>query len=126
MTQHGNFSVHIKDSTIHVSSRGSFNVEGTLKCCEAIDNAIAQLSPSPFLICVDLTKFEGATPEAWDVTERFNESLINRPLTAKAIVANSRFVTSYVESVNKSAIRHKIKVFDDPEAANSWLINHLT
>ena len=124
LTQHGQFQVKIEGKTIHVASRGSFNAEGTLKCCEAIDHAIAQLAPSHFLICVDLTEFEGATPDAWDITEQFNQALLSRPLTAKAIIVKSRFVESYVETVNQSEIRHKTQVFSNSQQALTWLNSH--
>ena len=77
--------------------------------------------PQPFSILLDLTAFEGATPEAWKHIERFNAKLTKKPLVAKAIVSKSLHITYFAKQANAALQHSRLGIFSYVSQARSWL-----
>ncbi len=113
ITQHGN--------TIEVVLSGAFNEFGAIDWTEAVKNIITTYQGKPFAILMDLTQAQGATPEAFDIGERYNEWLNTQNLVAKAVVYGSKVLKDIELSIAKAKKKQHIKNFDDIEQARIWL-----
>ncbi len=118
---HGVYRLVKKGYIIEVALSGAFNEFGAIDWTEAVKEAIASYHGKPFAILMDLTQAQGATPEAFEVGERYNEWLNTQNLVAKAVVYGSHVLKDIELNIVKAKKKQHLKNFDDIEQARAWL-----
>lgn len=111
---------------IQVSAAGAFNDEGTRQYCDAIEVEVRKLDGAPYVIAVNLTQFEGATPGSWDLLEQHNQFLATTAIVAKAVIAEQAMIRSYAKTANETVLKGKTRLFARQEDALTWLSEMLS
>jgi len=123
---HGNYNVNVKDNIIHIRFSGSFNENCTNDLFQEIKSVIKYFKEKGILILSDLSTFQGATPDAYYISEKYNQWLNTKNLIAKAIVFHSTVVQDINLSRVQSLKEQNIKYFDNESNALAWLNSYKT
>ncbi|WP_130255400.1 hypothetical protein [Pseudoalteromonas phenolica] len=75
---HGEWRVHIEDSTIYISLKGAFNREGVLDFQHDIVQKVTSLSQPCDSVVLDLSLFEMGTPDSFEATKQYFEGVKQR------------------------------------------------
>ena len=124
--QHGEVQFSRLHGCIIVSTLiGSFNGAGARVYVQGIKRIINSLHGEPFAILVDNSDMHGATPEAYEELERYNQWSMQKNLVAKAFIIPSKATIEIVKSHSPSITRQNIKSFKDKASAIEWLEEQL-
>jgi hypothetical protein len=119
--EHGNNTVVVQGNIIHVTLKGSFNELGAKDVSEKTTEAINTINQETFLILVNLLNLEGGTPEAFSISNEFNEWLNKQNMVAKAIVISSQTIKDIDQQRVPSKATQNIKYFATESDALVWL-----
>lgn len=89
------FSV-IDDNIIVAKLSGAYSSQAGLELYKSFRELVETQSGS-FAIIMELTDFQGSTPEGYQEAERFNQWLLNKPVLAKLNVRASGITQKIVE-----------------------------
>jgi hypothetical protein len=118
---HGEIKISIVDNIITAVFIGSFNYESVLDYSNRIKSTVASLKEKPFVMIIDNTQLEGATPEGFEELEIFNSWLNQTQLKAKAFIMNSEVNKAIIESRTPSLSSQNTCFFSSYQEANEWL-----
>ncbi len=119
---HGESSVELKDDTIFITLKGSFNEYGMLVWFKALKAIVKQLNGKPFTILINHLEADGATPEAFHVANEYNSWLCEQNLIAKAIVTSTILAAIDLAQVDEKNREHQnYKYFQNISSALEWL-----
>jgi hypothetical protein len=119
--EHGDNTIILKENIIHITLKGSFNEYGAEKVSQKTSAIIKSLNQSKFLIFVDLLNLDGATPDAFNISNKFNGWLNGQNMVAKAIVITSQVIKSIDQQWVPSKAVQNIEYFDNEDDALVWL-----
>ncbi|REL34486.1 hypothetical protein [Thalassotalea euphylliae] len=125
---HGKFQLAIEDDILSIVLRGEANEQSAAKYIDCVATQVNKLSHKPFGILIDTSGFRGATPGAFEVSNRYNKQLLNMPSFAgKAVVCSPS--TSAIYNISVAQQQHAQqqveqglqKQFNDTASASQWL-----
>ncbi|WP_156896283.1 STAS/SEC14 domain-containing protein [Aestuariibacter salexigens] len=122
---HGSFDVTTENNMLIAKSFGSFNLEGAIDYCNAIKRAVEHINHSAFGVLIDLTEFEGCTPDGWQEVNKLTDFLLTTNMKSKAIVASSAFTVAAASSVYQKGLQINTRAFEDLNEATDWLNKEL-
>jgi hypothetical protein len=121
---HGNSSIELIDSTVFITLKGAFNEFGVQIWFEKLKLIVKQLNGKPFSILINYLEADGATPEAFQVANKYNSWLCEQNLTAKAIVASTLLAAIDLSQISEqNRVNQKYKYFTTVPSAIEWLEN---
>ena len=115
----------VKENIIHVTLKGAFNEYGAKDVSKKAKEVILALNDKKFLVLVNLLSLEGATPEAFNISNEFNEWLNCQNMVAKAIVVTSQTIKAIDQQWVPSKVVQNIEYFENEDAAFAWLEKQL-
>lgn len=119
---HGDSSIELIDSTIFITLKGAFNEYGVQVWFEKLKTIVNQLHGKPFTILINYLEADGATPEAFQVANKYNSWLCEQNLTAKAIVTSPILAAIDLAQINeKNRKQQNYKYFITVPSALEWL-----
>jgi len=118
---HGEIEISLVDNVITVVFIGSFNYESVLDYSNRIKSIVTSLKEKPFVMIIDNTKLEGATPEGFEELDVFNSWLNQTQLKAKAFIMNSEVNKAIIESRTPSLSSQNTCFFSNYQEANEWI-----
>lgn len=125
LTCHGRFFIEVNGNHIYTELHESFNDVGVQHWIDDMKQAIKQMAGKPFTILVNETAATGATPEALELANEYNEWLNQQALIAKAVVYSEE-VFKQIDISNLPARKQQnIQFFDDTQMADNWLTEEL-
>jgi len=122
---HGQNIITAKGNLIHVTLRGAFNEYGARDVARQAKSIVERLSPDRFTILINMLNLEGATPEAFTVSNEFNEWLNKQNMIAKAIVIKSESIKAIDQQWVPAKKGQNIEYFENEEDAYRWLEKQL-
>ncbi|WP_375749006.1 hypothetical protein [Vibrio sp. HN007] len=120
MKEHGSFSYEIRGKVIFFFLTGAFNEYGMASCLAAQKDAIETFADEPCFLLVDCTTQIGATPETYELVDKFYADLNYENLSAIALV-HTQPTLKHLENRDIPMMKnHNSKVFSDIPSALSW------
>lgn len=119
--EHGENTIIVKENIIHITLKGGFNEYGAKDVSRKTKEIICAFNQKRFLMLVNLLNLEGATPEAFNTSNEFNEWLNSQNMVAKAIVITSQTIKAIDQQWVPSKTVQNIEYFDNEEDALKWL-----
>lgn len=123
--KHGESTIILKGNIIHITLEGAFNEYGAKEVSATTREIINTLNQKEFLILANLLNLNGATPEAFSISNEFNAWLNNQNMVAKAIVIQSDTVKEIDKHWVPSKAIQNIEYFDNEDDALIWLKKQL-
>ncbi|MFD2167801.1 hypothetical protein ACFSJY_16225 [Thalassotalea euphylliae] len=123
MIEHGNYTVEIVDDTMFVNFDGMFNYLASKNLCELAEKKITDLNGNGFYLLINLTNYEGSTPDAHEEGNRHAIWLEKQNCLGKAIVIQGEGMLDIIRSQQEFLSQSKIltQVFKSEDEAKSWL-----
>ena len=118
---HGEYHLFWQGNQLHIRLAGSFNKQGAQRYVEDVKQAILGMNKKPFVILIDADDFDGATPDAYQVSEALSEWLANTAMQAKAIVSKSELKVDTAKVFEPGLNKVNVRNFSDEESAQKWL-----
>jgi hypothetical protein len=115
-----NYEIEISEQTIVARLIGSFGESLANSFTSELKHKITEISPSPFYLIINIIDFTGATPEAYQIQENFNQWLRNTSLVAKANVIDSQLISNIVGNQMPSRETELFRIFDSESQAFDW------
>lgn len=123
LTPHGKYEISVRDYQITTTLFGSYNTQGIEAWISEMKKSILSFSGEPFVILVNELEATGATPEALERGNEYNEWLNHQSLVAKAVV----YSEDIYEEIDKKSLparsQQNIKFFKKVKDAQLWLNN---
>ncbi|MCJ8320787.1 MAG: hypothetical protein MJK12_14205 [Colwellia sp.] len=118
---HGEYSIELEEGIICLTLDGEFNVESVSNYVKELQILIKSLHDDSFLMLVNNLKLIGATPDAYQESNKHNNWLATQNLLGKATVFPSNFLISIDNKMvpAKRAINHQN--FHSIDEARHWL-----
>ena len=116
----GIYEIIVEGKIITCRLNGSFSEGQAIEFDSKMKEIVGKISPAPFFVIFNLSEFTGATPEAFQVQERFNQWLATTTLVAKANIDGSEIISSIVDHHMPS---RKVKLygcFNSELDAKAW------
>ena len=123
--EHGENTVIVKENIIHVTLKGAFNEYGAKDVSNKTKEIIRAFNQKRFTILINLLSLDGATPDAFNTSNEFNEWLNNQNMVAKAIVITSQTIKAVDQQWVPSKAVQNIEYFDNEDDALRWLEKQL-
>jgi len=123
--EHGKYTIIVEENIINVTLEEAFNEQGAQALAKELTEIINTFNQQKILILGNLLKLLGATPEAFAVSNKFNEWLNTQNLVAKALVINSATIKAIDQQRVPSKEVQNIAYFDNEADALSWLKKYL-
>lgn len=108
--------------------RGEANEQSAAMYIDCVATHVKNLNHKPFGLLIDTIGFRGATPEAFQVSNRFNKQLLDMPsLAGKAIVSPEGGSAIYNISLAQQQYARQLaeqglqQRFNDIGSAETWL-----
>lgn len=120
--KHGDYTISVEGQLIYTSLNGSFNEYGVSCWITAIKSTIAQFNGQAFTMLVNELNAQGATPEALNVANEYNEWLSTQNMKAKAVVYSSDTLKDIDEKRLPSRKKQNVRFFSSIADARQWLI----
>lgn len=114
------YEIEVSEQTVIARLIGSFSDSLATNFTTDLTKTISELSPSPFYLIINIKEFSGATPEAYQIQEKFNQWLRNTSLVAKANVIDSQLISNIVGNQMPSRETELFKIFDCENDATTW------
>lgn len=119
--EHGKYAIIVDENIINITLEEAFNEQGAKALAKELTEIINNFNQQKILILGNLLKLPGATPEAFAVSNKFNEWLNTQNLVAKALVINSPAIKAIDQQrVPSKEVQH-IAYFDNEADALNWL-----
>lgn len=119
---HGDFSISTLEDTIFVRLLGAFNEQGFEQLIWKVKEVILGLKGKKFKLLIDLQQFEGATPEAYHLSNNFYEWLENQRMEAEAIITSNESIKNLLKLWTPHMEKHNVNFFDSKKKALGWLL----
>ena len=123
--EHGGNTVIVKGNIINVTLIGAFNEYDAKNVSKKIKKIVEGFNLNKFLMLMNLSNWDGATPEAFTTSNEFNEWLNSQNMVAKAIVITSQTVKAIDQQWVPSKLVQNIEYFDNEGEALRWLEKQL-
>lgn len=121
--EHGGFSLKVnrERSRITLELNGAFNEVAVHHCSIEVKSAIRSLEGAAFTLINNGESFDGATPEAYEATEKFNEWLNTQNLIAKANITKSKVIAGLSKKLVNALKDQNVRFFDNIDEAEKWI-----
>lgn len=119
--EHGESTIVAKENIIHITLKGAFNEYGAIDVSKKTMEIIRNFNQKRFMLLVNLLNLDGATPEAFNISNEFNEWLNSQNMVAKAIVITSQVIKAIDQQWVPSKVVQNIEYFDSENDALIWL-----
>jgi hypothetical protein len=123
--EHGESRIILKENIIHVTLKGAFNEYGAKDVSKKTKEIIDSFNQQKFMILANLLNLNGATPEAFSISNEFNTWLNSQNMVAKAIVITSSTIKDIDRQRVPSKALQNIEYFDNEADALIWLKKQL-
>lgn len=100
---------------------GIFNQRSAEEYHEALFSLVMKLNQQPFALLADISRVEGATPEAFDIVKRIINRLPEMGLVAKAYVYKGPVIKGMMFQRIPELKRMEYSFFTDLDIAFDWL-----
>jgi len=121
--EHGENTIIAKENIIHITLKGAFNEYGAIDVSKKTMEIIRNFNQKRFMLLVNLLNLDGATPEAFNISNEFNEWLNSQNMVAKAIVITSQVIKAIDQQWVPSKVVQNVEYFDSEDDALRWLKN---
>lgn len=118
---HGECIVECEGGLIKATLKGMFNVAGGKRYTEGVQRYVEAMNGKPFVILVNNQALEGATPEAYQELERYNQWLNKQNMVAKAMVIDSKLQAGMIDAYSPARQEQNTRSFSDEISALEWL-----
>ncbi len=122
---HGIVEVFIEESIITIKYVGELNGEGIELGLIELRKSIEQFTGQPFCILADDLELSGATPEAFEILNEFDNWVNTQCLVAKATVIKSKVLLKIINSNIPARKNQNLRGFENIDEALQWLHNEL-
>jgi len=120
---HGKYSIQVEDNLIILTLNGEFNELSVQAYASDVKIIIESFKNMSFIMLVDNLALIGATPEAYEESNKHNHWLSKTNMLGKATVYPSSFLSD-VDSARVTSKRlSNCRNFDSINAAKKWLNN---
>lgn len=119
--EHGESTIIAKDNIIHITLKGAFNEYGAIGVSKTTMEIIRNFNQKRFMLLVNLLSLDGATPEAFNISNEFNEWLNSQNMVAKAIVITSQAIKAIDQQWVPSKVVQNVEYFYSEDDALRWL-----
>lgn len=114
------YEIEVSEQTIIARLIGNCSGKLAANFTNELKQTIRNISPKPFYLIINIIEFEGATPEAYQIQENFNQWLRSTNLVAKANVISSQLVSNIVGNQMPSRENQLFKICESEEEAKAW------
>lgn len=121
MLQHGSFDIACKDKTIIVKCMGAWNIETVQEFIPIYKKYVLAFDGQPWACLLDLTQWELATPEAWELIDELNVWGNANNQRYEAVICSISFQQIFVEQSHLVMPNVEKKFCDDLAQAQQWL-----
>jgi hypothetical protein len=126
MHEHGTFSVVLEGNLLSITLLGTFNDIATLSACQQIEAKVESLNGQAFGILLNCIGYEGSTPDAHKISNKYLLWLNKSNYIALATIYSQNIYADIVK--NEQAALSELKSrreFTDVQEAKLWLISQL-
>jgi len=120
MMQHGEYSIENQGDIIRFTIKGLFNEFSIRSYSRELQDEISRQKGQFGLLEIALD-YEGATPEAFEESNKFNEWLNSTLCVGKAIVIGNPFFYRVSENNQSSLKNQNVRIFKEESEARTWL-----
>lgn len=119
----GKFKVNFDGVMISATFEGMFNLATSKDICSQVERYIEGLNGKRFYLLIDLSKYQGSTPEAHEEGNRHAMWLESQNCGGKAVVSNQQVMLNIIRNEQKFLNQSKIlnKTFIAQSEAKDWL-----
>ena len=119
----GQYQVELAGKVITVTFEGMFDEKTSIKVCRHVEDLIASFNGEPFYMLINLSNYQGSTPDAHKVGNDHAVWLEGQNCLGKAIVTNEQFMLNIVRNQQTQLSQSQLvtKVFPSEEEAKVWL-----
>lgn len=119
----GQFKVRFDDNVISASFEGMFNLSTSKDICSQVERYIESLNGEVFYLIIDLSRYQGSTPDAHREGNRHAIWLEGQNCGGKAIVSDQQVMLNIIRNEQKFLSQSKIntKTFDSQSEALTWI-----
>lgn len=118
---HGKFKITVDKNQITTELSGSFNAQGIENWIGEMKQTISSFTGKPFTILVNELAAKGATPDALEKANQYNDWLNSQNLVAKAVVY-SELIYREIDKKSLPARAHQnIEFFSATNDAQQWI-----
>jgi hypothetical protein len=116
-----NHSIQVEDDLIILILDGEFSERSAKAYVSDLQGVIEGFKEKPFLMLVDNLALKGATPEAYEESNKHNRWLSNKSMLGKATVYPSSLLADIDSARVTSKRLSNCKNFESIEEARNWL-----
>ena len=120
---HGTFDLSITGNLIHIKLIGSFNEQGAIRYVNEVKRLVESIGESGFKVLIEADKFEGATPEAYQISGELNLWLREKKIIAKAITSASTLKSNTAVRFEPHIMAGNVAIFTTVSSAKEWLLS---
>lgn len=120
MREHGRFSYEARGNVLLFFLTGEFNEYGMARCLAAQKESIETFVGERCFLLVDCTAQLGATPEAYELVDKFYAELKYENLSAIALIHTQSVLKHLVNRDIPMMKKHNARVFSNIPSALSW------
>lgn len=125
MLKHGEYSMVSEGAIIRTKMIGSFNENGMKPLIEDLTKEVLAQNGQPFVELFDFTEFEGMTPEAFQLVDKYNHWVNRQRFVAKALVCDTSLFEALANKLIEAQKSQKFKTFLSITEAEKWLMSEL-
>ncbi|NVK26274.1 MAG: hypothetical protein HWE10_15200 [Gammaproteobacteria bacterium] len=124
----GQYQFEVVGDVIHVAFEGMFSESTSRKISELVEHHVSSLEGKGFYMLIDLSNYEGSTPDAHKVGNQHAIWLEGQNCLGKAIVISERVVLEIARSQQKFLSQSILRseVFSNKTQAEQWLADLAT
>lgn len=119
----GKHLIQVEDDLIILTLNGEFSERSVQAYASDIQVVVEGFKGKPFLLLVDNLALKGATPEAYEESNKHNRWLSETNMVGKATVYHSSFFADVDSARVISKKLLNCRNFDTVNAAQKWLSN---
>ncbi|GFD67331.1 hypothetical protein [Alteromonas sp. KUL106] len=113
--------IEYKNGIVAIELRGVFNQQSAEDYQKALFCLVMKLNYAPFALLADISRVEGATPEAFDIVKSIINRLPEFGLVAKAYVYRGPVIKGMMFQRIPELEQLEYSFFTDIEVASDWL-----
>ena len=119
----GKFKVNFDGGMISAAFEGMFNLATSKEICSQVEHYIDSLNGERFFLLIDLSKYQGSTPDAHEEGNRHAIWLETQNCGGKAIVSDQQVMLNIIRNEQKFLSQSTIltRTFTTQSSAKAWL-----
>lgn len=116
----GSYDFRIEGNILFQTFIGMFSENSARAYLKEAQQLIKKFDGNPFFIVIDIREMDGATPEAYDMTEHYNQWVNTQHLVAKAIIVKNKVVGKIGSNRMPTLKTQNLQYFNDIDGALAW------